>query len=99
MTSPITPAEDRMSDWRTLSVTEAVEATGFSRDRLYDLVKARAIAVIRTPGPRRPGHIRIVAASLEAWMRKQTTPVVEAAPSPGYDADREIPIRGKRLFS
>lgn len=54
-----------MKDMRTLSVTEVMARTGFSRDRIYRLVKRGAVQVVRVG---RRGHMRIVEASLERWF-------------------------------
>lgn len=86
-------------DLRTLSVREAAEATGFSRDRIYELVKAQAVAVIRSGGAVKP-RIRIIASSLEDWMRRHTTPAKYApTAAPHYDADHDLAIGGAPRFS
>ena len=83
---------------RTLSVTEAVNATGFSRDRIYELVRDGAVAVIRSAGKTKP-RIRIIASSLEDWMTRASSPARPPKSAPTHDADREIPSVDSPLFS
>lgn len=90
-----------MTPW-TLSPKEAAEQSGFSRDRIYELVKAGEVAVVRSAGTKKP-RVRILAESLEAWIRRNSTPAQRrpraALAARPAGADLELPTVRNPLFS
>lgn len=65
---------------RTLSISEAVAATGISRDTLYVLCETGQVKANRNSLSRK-SRWRISEASLQAWIEQRTPPAPPASPS------------------
>lgn len=77
---------------RTLSVTEVMTRTGFSRDHVYRLVHSGQLAAVRT-SPGAKAWFRIPERALEAYFEANAAVVQPARPplARALDADAALP--------
>lgn len=83
-----------MKNLHTLTVHEAMARTGFSRHKVYGLVRAGAWQSVK--GEAQTATIRILEQSIEDWFAQSIRGPV--AP-PFRDADDDLPPVEKRVFA